>query len=137
MTRKFLRKTATTLVAAGTSNAAEAATRAVIDLREADASFVSLKITNGATGPTVQCTAKLLAAFTNGATPAAGAEGATWKAITNGVLNGGTTANAVSTLTFAVDRAVQHLEVEFAGNTVQPVTVEAFISTIIDEWEQA
>jgi hypothetical protein len=92
--------------------------------------LVTAKITNGATGPTVQCVATLLVAHTTGSTPTAASEGADWKTLA--VLGGGgSTANAVSTFSFEVPPCC-HLEIEFSGNTVQNVTVEAFITDYTD-----
>ena len=41
---------------------------------------------------------------------------------------GGTVANRVSTFSYTFGMEVDHLEVEFSGNTGQAVTVEAFVS---------
>ena len=92
--------------------------------------LVTAKITNGATGPTVQCVATLLVAHTTGSTPTAAGEGADWKTLA--VLGGGGSTNsAVSTFSYEVPPCC-HLEIEFAGNTVQNVTVEAFITDYTD-----
>ena len=70
MTTTTLTKTPRTLVASG-SNAAGATTRGTLDLRTAQGGLLTMKITNGATGPTVQAQANILAAHNSGTTPAA------------------------------------------------------------------
>lgn len=129
MTTTTLVKTPRTLVAAGTSNAAGATTRGVLDLRTALGGLLTVKITNGATGPTAQCGATVLAAHNAGATPTAAAAGADWKTIGQ-IAGGGTTANAVTEQSYDVPQGMMHLEVEFSGNTGQAVTVEAYFSEI-------
>jgi hypothetical protein len=90
--------------------------------------LLTLKITNGATGPTVQCQANILAAHNSGSTPAAAAAGTDWKTLWS--VGGGTTANAITEQSMEVGPGVMHLEVEFTGNTGQAVTVEAYFSEI-------
>lgn len=128
MSTTTLNKTARTIVAAGTSNAAGSTTRGTIDLRTAQGGFLTLKITNGGTGPTAQCVATVLVAHNDGATPAAAAAGADWKTIW--VVAGGTSANGVTEQFLDVPAGVMHLEVQFSGNTGQAVTVEAFLSEV-------
>lgn len=123
-----LTKNPRTLVAAATSNAAAGTTRAVLDLRTAQGGLLTMKITNGATGPTVPCEGIVLVAHTSGATPAAASAGADWKTLWK--FNGGVTANVITEQSMAVDPSVMHLEVEFTGNTGQAVTVEAYLSEI-------
>lgn len=130
MTATTLTKTPRTLVAADTSNAADAVTRGTLDLRTAQGGLLTLKMTNGATGPTVQCQANILAAHTAGATPAAASAGADWKTLWS--VGGGVTAAAITEQSMEVGPGVMHLEVEFAGNTGQAVTVEAYLSEITD-----
>lgn len=130
MATTTLTKNPRTLVAAGTSNAAGGATRAVLDLRTAQGGMLTMKITNGATGPTVQCEGIVLVAHNSGATPAAASAGADWKTLWK--FGGGTTLNAVTERSFEVGSGVMHLEVEFTGNTGQAVTVEAYLSEITD-----
>ena len=127
MTTTTLNKTPRTLVASG-SNAAGATTRGTLDLRTAQGGLLTLKITNGATGPTVQCQANILAAHNSGATPAAAAAGTDWKTLWS--VGGGTTANAITEQGMEIGPGVMHLEVEFTGNTGQAVTVEAYFSEI-------
>ena len=121
-------KTPRTLIAAGTSNAAGSTTRGTVDLRTAGGGLLTLKITNGATGPTVQAVCNVLVAHNAGATPTAASSGADWKTLWS--IGGGTTANAVTEQSMVVDEGVMHLEVECTGNTGQAVTVEAYLSEI-------
>ncbi len=123
-----LTKNLVTVVAAGTSNAAAATTRGTADLRTALGGLLTMKITNGATGPTVQCVCNILAAHDEGATPTAASAGATWKTLWS--FGGGTTANAITEQSFDIPQGVMHLEVEFTGNTGQAVTVEAVLSKV-------
>lgn len=127
MTTTTLTKTPRTLVASG-SNAAGATTRGTLDLRTAQGGLLTLKMTNGATGPTTQCQANILAAHNSGATPAAASAGTDWKTLWS--VGGGTTANAVTEQSMEVGPGVMHLEVEYTGNTGQAVTVEAYLSEI-------
>lgn len=120
---------ATATIVSSTSNGAGSTTRGTIDLRGADyGGHASLKITNGATGPTTQCEGRVLAAYTDSTTPAAASAGTDWKTIF--VFGGGVDANAITEIPFNVDAAIQHLEVEFTGNTGQAVTVEAVMTTL-------
>lgn len=117
------------LVAASTSNAAGATTRGTADVRGSLGGFVTLKITNGATGPTVQCEGRVLVAHTTGATPTAASAGTDWKTVWRfggGTANNGVTESGAIELPFGT----QHVEVEFIGNTGQAVTVEAVLTRV-------
>lgn len=120
-------KNARTLVAS-ISNAASAVKRGTIDLTAAQGGgFLTIKIINGATGPTTQCVCNILIAH-NSTLPAAAAAGTDWKTIMS--YSGGVTANAITAVGMPIDPAIMHLEVEFSGNTGQPVTVEAYLSEL-------
>lgn len=121
-------KTPRTLVAAGTSNTAGNTTRGTLDLRTKFGGLLTMKITNGATGPTAQCEGRVLVAHNSGATPTAASAGTDWKTIW--VFGGGTTNNAITEQSIVLDQSVMHVEVEFTGNTGQTVTVEAFCSEL-------
>jgi hypothetical protein len=120
-------KTPQTLVAAGTSNAAGATTRGRLDLSTKLGGLLTLKFTNGGTGPSVQCQCNVLVAH-NATLPAAGSAGADWKTVAQ--FYGGVTASAVNEFYYEIPQGAMALEVEFTGNTVQAVTVEAFVSEI-------
>ena len=121
-------KTARTLVAAATSNTAGSTTRGTLDLRTKFGGLLTMKITNGGTGPTLQCEGRVLVAHNAGATPTAGGAGADWKPICTA--GGGTTARTATVAHTVLDQSVMPVEVEFTGNTGQTVTVEAFCSEL-------
>lgn len=127
MSTTTLVKNARTVIAP-TSNAAGSTTRGTVDLRTAQGGLLTMKLTNGGVGPTLQAQASVLVACTNGATPAAGSAGADWKTLW--AFGGGTAPNLVTEQSFLVDPGVMHLEVEVTGNTGQAVTCEAFLSEI-------
>ena len=128
MSTTTLTKAARELVAAATSNAAGATTRGTLDLRTTQGGLLTMKMTNGGTGPTVQCEGRVLVAHNAGATPTAASAGAEWKTVWR--FGGGVTASAITEQSSTIDPAVMHVEVEFTGNTGQAVTVEAFLSEI-------
>lgn len=121
-----LSKTARTIVAS-VSNAAGGTTRGTIDMETTYGGLLTMKITNGATGPTAQCEGRVLIAH-NATLPAAASAGADWKTVYT--FGGGTTANAVTEISYLVDQSVMALEVEFTGNTGSAVTVEAGLSEL-------
>lgn len=120
-----LTKNDTTIIASA-SNAAGATTRGTIDLSSAYGGIVTLKITNGATGPTEQCEGRVLISHAD-TLPTAASAGADWKTVWRA--RGGITANAVTEQFFLFGPEVRHLEVEYTGNTGQAVTVEAIATT--------
>lgn len=123
-----LTKNARTLVAAGTSNGAGSTTRGTLDMRTVHGGLLTMKITNGGTGPTAQCEGRVLVAHNSGATPTAASAGADWKTVWR--FGGGTANSAITEQSFVVEPGIMHLEVEFTGNTGQAVTVESFLSEI-------
>lgn len=126
MTTTTVTNTARTVLAS-TSNAAGATTRGTIDMTGKLGGLLTLKIVNGATGPTAQCEGRVLVAH-NSTLPAAASAGADWKTVWK--FAGGVVANAVSEQSWEFGPAVMGLEVEFTGNTGQAVTVEAYLSEI-------
>ena len=120
-----LTKNDTTIIASA-SNAVGATTRGTIDLSAVYGGIVTMKITNGGTGPTAQCEGRVLISHAD-TLPAAASAGADWKTIWR--FGGGTTNSAVTEQSFQFGPEVRHLEVEFTGNTGQAVTVEAIAST--------
>lgn len=115
-----------TVLVSSASNAAGATTRARLDVSAEDGGILTFRITNGGTGPTVQCEARVLIAHKDSAMPAAAAEGTgdtDWKQVH--AIGGGTTANGTARGVFRFGPEVAYLEVEFTGNTGQAVTVEA------------
>jgi hypothetical protein len=130
MTTTTLTKATGTLIAAATSNSAGGSTEGTpLDLRTTHGGILTGKITNGATGPTVQAVMQVLIAHNDGSTPTGAAEGTDWKLIHQ--IGGGVTANDVSRLRgIVIPPGVQHLHVRVTGNTGQAVTCEAFFSKI-------
>ena len=128
MTTATATKAARTLIAAATSNAAGATTRGTVDLRTAFGGLLTIKLTNGGTGPTLQAEARVLVAHSTAATPTAGGAGTDWKTIY--VVGNGTTASTVGEWSIPIDQSVMHCEVEITGNTGQAVTCEAFLSEL-------
>ncbi len=128
MTTATATKAARTLIAAATSNSAGATTRGTVDLRTAFGGLLTIKLTNGGTGPTLQAEARVLVAHSTAATPTAGGAGTDWKTIY--VVGNGTTASTVGEWSIPIDQSVMHCEVEITGNTGQAVTCEAFLSEL-------
>lgn len=123
-----LTKTARTLVTAGTSNSAAGTTRSTpLDLETTYGGLLTIKMTNGGTGPSIQCTCNILISH-NATPPSAGSAGADWKTIAS--YGGGTTSSAVTEVAVPIDPSVMALLVEFTGNTGQAVVVEAYLSEL-------
>jgi hypothetical protein len=109
------------------SLAATGTVRGTADVRTKDGGRLTLKITNGGTGPTAQCEGRVLISHSDGATPTAASAGVDWKTVFR--FGGGTTASTVTEQSWVFGPDVRHIEVEFTGNTAQAVTVEAVLST--------
>ena len=120
-------KNARTVVSSTSRSGGSAATRGTLSLQTALGGILTMKITNGATGPTLQCEGRVLIAH-NASTPSAGAAGTDWKTVFR--FGGGTVNSAVTEQSWEIPAAVMALEVEFEGNTAQSVTVEAFVSEL-------
>jgi len=120
---------ATVLVSSATLTAG-GTTRGRLDCTAVDGGIVTFRITNGATGPTVQCVANVLVAHKGSAMPAAASEGTgdtDWKIV---LIIGGGTVNSDSTRgVYEFGPEVAYLEIEFTGNTAQSVTIEAHATT--------
>lgn len=116
--------TAAVLVSSA-SNAAGGTTRGRLDTSAADGGAIRWRITNGATGPTTQCEARILVARKQASMPAAAAEGTgpdDWKLVY--LIGGGTSANTSVRGVYSFGPETAYVEVEFTGNTGQAVTVE-------------
>ena len=114
------------VIVASASNAAGATTRGTLDVSAVYGGIITMKITNGVTGPTVQCEGRVLISH-NDTLPAAASAGADWKTVWR--FGGGTTNSAVTEQSFTFGPEVRHVEIEFTGNTGQAVTVEAVATT--------
>ena len=115
-------------IVASASNAAAATTRGAIDVRDKDGGIITIKMTNGATAPTEKCVATVMIAHDTDTTPATGAAGAVWKTLTSFDGPGGD--NEIAEHSYQFGPEVMHVQVEFSGNTVEAVTVEAVASTV-------
>jgi hypothetical protein len=121
-----------TAVVTSASNGAGSTTRGRLDCSGVDGGIVTFAITNGGTGPSVQCEARVLVAHKDSAMPAAASEGTgdgDWKIVAR--LGGGTTANLKSRGVYVFGPEVSYLEMEFTGNSAQAVTVEAIANTYV------
>lgn len=128
MSTTTLTKASRTIIASQ-SVAAAGTVRGAIDLRTSQGGLLTMKITNGATGPTIACSATVSIAHADGSLPATGAEGATWKRLYQ--FTGTPVNNDVTQWSLDVPPGVMHLQVEFSGHTAQAVTVEALMSEIV------
>lgn len=116
--------TAAVLVSSA-ANTAGSTTRGRMDVSAADGGEIRWRMTNGATGPTVQCSARVLVAQKNSAMPAAASEGTAdtdWKQVFE--QGGGTANSGVTRGVYRFGPEVAYIEIEFTGNTGQSVTVE-------------
>ena len=107
------------------ANTAGSTTRGRLDCSAADGGMIRWRMTNGGTGPTVQCEARILIARKGSSMPAAAAEGTgddDWKQVY--VQGGGTTASISTRGSYSFGPEVAYIEIEFTGNTGQSVTVE-------------
>lgn len=107
------------------ANTAGSTTRGRLDLSSSDGGEIRWKMTNGATGPTAQCEARVLIARKQTSMPAAASEGTgdnDWKIVY--VQGGGTSNNGVTRGRMVFGPSVAYVEIEFTGNTGQSVTVE-------------
>lgn len=129
MTTTTASRSAATLIASA-SNAAGATTRGTLDMRGKIGALITLKINNGATGPTAQAVCNILVSHAMGTTPAAASAGADWK--TYWSFGGGAINSAMTEQTVWLE-GVQHVEVEFTGNAGQGVVVEAY-ATVTDSY---
>lgn len=119
-----------TALVSSTSNGAGSTTRGRLDCSAVDGGILTLRITNGGTGPTLQCVARVLVAHKDTAMPAAAGEGTgdgDWKQVYE--IGGATLANNSTRGVYRFGPEVAYLEVEFDGNTGQAVTVEAIATT--------
>lgn len=124
--------TRTALISSAT-NAAGATTRGRLDCSGVDGGMLTLRITNGATGPTVACEGRIMVAHhAAGAMPAAGAEGtgdADWKIVYRFACS--TTANDTVRVPWTFGPEVASIQTEFTGNTGQGVIVESLGTTFV------
>lgn len=107
------------------ANTAGSTTRGRVDCSGADGGMIRWKMTNGGTGPSVQCVARVLVARKQTSMPAAASEGTgddDWKMVVE--QGGGVANNGVTRGSYRFGPEVTYIEIEFTGNTGQSVTVE-------------
>lgn len=108
-------KALSTIIAAGTSNAAGGTTTGTaIDLTTKYGAFLTALLTNGATGPTVAPTIYFEVSGDN----------VNWKEAWRSA--GDTIANSVTPFTYEAVLGIMYIRVRVTGNTGQAVTCEAF-----------
>jgi len=108
---------ATVVAQASASNAAAGTTTGSwIDLTAAYKASILALITNGGTGPTVACTARIDLSPDNGTTIYTGAGGA---------FQAGITASTTYAAEFSLPEDTMYARIVFTGNTAQAVTVQA------------
>lgn len=108
-------KSLSTIIAAGTSNAAGGTTTGTaVNLTTAYGAGVTIKFTNGATGPTIAPTAII---YTSG-------DNTNFKEFYR--IAGDTTASSVNPFAIEIPLPYMYVRVDVTGNTGQAVTFEAF-----------
>lgn len=122
-----LTKSKATIVASA-SNAAGATTRGTLNVNDKYGGIVTMKITNGGTGPTAACVGRVMVSHED-TLPTAGAAGADWKTVWSFSGSTGNSATIEQAYTFGPE--VRHIQIEFTGNTAQAVTVEAVASLYV------
>lgn len=107
------------------ANTSGSTTRGRLDVSTADGGMIRWRMTNGGTGPTTQCEARVMVARKQTSMPAAAAAGTgddDWKLV---LTQGGGVANSGSTVgSYRFGPEVAYVQIEFTGNTGQSVTVE-------------
>lgn len=111
-----------TIVASATNTAA-GSTNGLIDVKAKYGGIITMKITNGATAPTLPCRVHVFISHED-TLPAA--EDSSWKSIWG--FSGTTVANESITQAFTFGPEIRNIKVLFIGNTAQDVTVEALAS---------
>lgn len=112
-------KTARTIIAAATSNAAAGTTTGTaLDLTTRYGGLLTIKLTNGGTGPGVPASAKIYTSHDN-------VNFKLWQTLT-----GDTTASSVNEWAVDIPLGVMYLRVDVTGNTGQAVTCEAFVQEL-------
>ena len=107
-----------TLQSSTTNTAGSTATGTGVDLTDGYGAYVTAKITNGATGPTVGCDFVLDVSHDN----------TNWKEFSR--VTAGTDNSGVYEWTVRIPIEVQHVRSVFTGNTGQSVTVECLGSEV-------
>lgn len=108
-----------TIIAAATSNTAGSTiTGTALDLTTKLGGLCTIKITNGATGPTIAASAKV---YTSG-------DNSNFKLLVT--VTGDSVNNSVNEWAVVVAAGVMYFRVDITGNTGQTVTAEAFLQEL-------
>ena len=108
-----------TIIAAATSNTAGSTTTGTaIDLTTKYGGLLTIKITNGGTGPTVAASAKV---YTSG-------DNSNFKLFAQ--VTGDVTSSSVNEWSMEIPLGVMYVRVDVTGNTAQSVTCEAFLQEL-------
>lgn len=108
-----------TIIAAGTSNTAGSTTTGTaVDLTTAYGGVVTIKITNGGTGPTIGASAKVYVSGDN----------TNYKLFTQ--VTGDNVNSSVTEFAVEIPPPVMYVRVDITGNTAQAVTCEAFLQEL-------
>lgn len=108
-----------TIIAAGTSNTAGSTTTGTaVDLTTKYGGLLTIKITNGATGPTVAARALVLVSGDN----------TNWKTLAS--FSGDSTNAAVYEFPIEIPFGTMYVNVQVDSNTAQTVTCEAFLQEL-------
>jgi hypothetical protein len=121
-----------TVLVSSVANTAGSTTRGRVDCSAVDGGIVTFRITNGGTGPSSQCEARVMVAHKDTAMPSAGAEGTAdgdWKQVYS--LGGGTVNSASTRGSYVFGPEVAYIQLEFTGNAGQSVTVEAIATMFV------
>ena len=112
-------KSLSTIIAAATSNAAGATTTGTaVNLTTGYGALVTVKITNGGTGPTVPATVRILTSGDN----------TNYKLFYSFASDN--IASSVNEWAIDIPRAAMYVRVDVTGNTAQAVTCEAFAQVL-------
>lgn len=121
MTTTDTKTSAYAALQASVSNGAGATTTGSgVDLTTKFGGVVTLKITNGATGPTIGCVGNFDISGDNSAFKL-------WRSFQAGIANSG-----VYEFSTEVPPGIMYIRSRFTGNTGQAVTVEAFIQEFVN-----
>lgn len=124
-----LTKTVQAIVASASNTAGSTTRGRLLMTGVQGGGFLTIKIENGSPAPATQCVCNILVAH-NTSLPAAASAGSGSAWVTIASYGGGITANARTEMGMSIDPAIMCLEVEFTGNTTQPVQVEAILSEL-------
>jgi len=121
-----------TALVSSAANTAGSTVRARVSVDAVDGGMITMRITNGGTGPTLPCTGRVFIAHKQASMPATAGEGTgdgAWKQVAE--FGGGSVASVSTRFAYRFGPEVAYAQVEFTGNTGQSVTVEAHVTTFV------